>query len=74
MGKFYEQLQSTPIKSQALRQAQMSMLNRKVAVEGTRIKGLDVEVDLPAESVFAEVQDFTHPFYWAGFTVIGNPW
>lgn len=74
MSKFYEQLKSTTIKSQALRQAQMSMLHQKVAVEGNKVKGLNVDVDLPEESVFAEVQDFTHPYYWAGFTVIGNPW
>ena len=74
MSKFYEQLRSTPIKSQALRQAQMSMLNQKVWIEGTKIQGLNVDVDLPADSLNSEVQDFTHPFYWAGFTVIGNPW
>ena len=74
MSKFYEQLKSTTIKSQALRQAQMSLLNQKILVEGNKVKGLDVEVTLPANSVNAEVQDFTHPFYWAGFTIIGNPW
>ena len=74
MTKFYEQLKLTPIKSQALRQAQMSMLNQEVSIEGTKIKGLDVDVDLPADTLNSEVQDFTHPYYWAGFTVIGNPW
>lgn len=74
MSKFYEQLRSTPIKSQALREAQMSMFNQEVSIEGTKIKGLAVDVNLPADTLDAEVQDFTHPFYWAGFTVIGNPW
>jgi len=74
MSEFYEQLKSTTIKSQALRQAQMNMLHKKVSLEGTEVKGLEVAVNLPADIMSEEVPDFTHPFYWAGFTVIGNPW
>ncbi len=74
MSEFYQQLKSTPIKSAALRQAQVNLLNQKVFVEESQIKGLDVEVNLPEITVPEQDQDFTHPFYWAGFTVIGNPW
>ena len=74
MSKFYQQLKSTPIKSAALRQAQVNLLQEKVFVEQSQIKGLEVEVNLPEISLPEQEQDFTHPFYWAGFTVIGNPW
>ena len=74
MSEFYEQLKSTPIKSAALRQAQVNLLQEKVFVEQSQIKGLDVEVNLPEITLPEQAQDFSHPFYWAGFTVIGNPW
>ena len=74
MSDFYQQLKSTPIKSAALRQAQVNLLKQKVFVKKAQIRGLDVEVNLPEITSAEQAQDFTHPFYWAGFTVIGNPW
>ena len=74
MSEFYQQLKSTTIKAEALKKAQMRMLQQKVFVEGAKIRGLDVEVNLPTTTVQTEAQNFSHPFYWAGFTVIGNPW
>lgn len=74
MSEFYQQLKSTPIKSAALRQAQVNLLQEKVFIEGNSVRGVGVEVDLPAISTAAAPQNFSHPFYWAGFTIIGNPW
>jgi CHAT domain-containing protein len=74
MSKFYQQLKSTPIKSLALRKAQISMLKQEVFVEKTEIKGLDIEINLPPTITTDESQNFQHPYYWAGFTMIGNPW
>lgn len=74
MSDFYQQLKSTPSKSAALRQAQMNLLQRKIFVEENEIQGLDVAVDLAQISSAEQNQDFTHPYYWAGFTLIGNPW
>lgn len=74
MSEFYQQLKSTPIKSAALRQAQINLLQKKVFIEGNSVRGIGVEVDLPAISTAAAPQNFSHPFYWAGFTIIGNPW
>ena len=74
MSEFYQQLKSEPIKSAALRNAQLSMLQQKVFVEGTKVRGSQVAVNLPANTSSAEIQNFDHPFYWAGFTIIGNPW
>ena len=46
MNKFYEQLRAGSLKSEALQQAQISLLKGK---------------------------EFSHPFYWATFTLVGNP-
>ena len=74
MSEFYQELKSTTIKSEALRKAQLNMLQKKVYVEGKKVRGSGIEVDLPTDTTEAELQNFDHPFYWAGFTVIGNPW
>lgn len=74
MSEFYQQLKLTPIKSAALRQAQINLLQGKVFIEGNSVRGIGVEVDLPDISTEAAPQNFSHPFYWAGFTIIGNPW
>jgi len=74
MSEFYQELKSTSIKSEALRKAQLNMLQRKVYVEGTEVKGSGIKISLPPNTSEDELQNFDHPFYWAGFTVIGNPW
>ncbi|BAZ43342.1 hypothetical protein NIES4102_03420 [Chondrocystis sp. NIES-4102] len=74
MSEFYQQLKSTSIKAQALRQAQINMLRGKVFVENRQVRGSGIEVNLPANTSELETQNFNHPFYWAGFTIIGNPW
>jgi CHAT domain-containing protein len=74
MSDFYQQLKSTPSKSAALKQAQMNLLQRQIFVKESQIQGLDVAVDLAQISSDGQNQDFTHPYYWAGFTLIGNPW
>jgi CHAT domain-containing protein len=74
MSEFYQQLKSNPIKAEALRLAQINMLQRKVFVEGQKIRGSEIEIDLPDNTNQVESQNFNHPFYWAGFTIIGNPW
>ena len=74
MSEFYQQLHSTTVKAEALREAQLRMLQQQVFVEGSRIRGSAVEVNLPEIAIHPEARDFSHPFYWAGFTIIGNPW
>jgi CHAT domain-containing protein len=77
MSDFYKQLKEEPTKAQALRQAQLNMLYKKVykAEDGNAIVTPEQNISLdqlPEESRQAE--DFSHPFYWAPFTMIGNPW
>lgn len=74
MSEFYQQLRNTNIKAEALRNAQIRLLNREVFLEGSRVRGSTVGVDLPTMENMATSLDFNHPYYWAGFTIIGNPW
>jgi CHAT domain-containing protein len=74
MSEFYQQLKSNPIKAEALRQAQINMLKRKVFVEGRKVRGSEIEINLPDNTDEVQSQNFNHPFYWSGFTIIGNPW
>ena len=74
MSEFYQKLHSTPVKSLALRQAQVAMLNQKVFVEDFTLRGSEVEINLPTNISQNKSQNFQHPYYWAGFTIIGNPW
>jgi len=73
---FYQQLLSAPIKADALRQIQLLMAKGEVRLEGNQIVGLGIEggVTLPEESTGIRDQVFSHPYYWSGFTLVGNPW
>ncbi len=76
MTQFYQQLQSeaAPIRAEALKQAQLAMLSGQVKIEDDRLKvpGWKDGLLLPPE--IADSKDLSHPSYWSGFTVVGNPW
>jgi CHAT domain-containing protein len=60
MSEFYTQLASAPIRSEALRQAQLSL------IQATPRSG--------ASPTNPTIADLSHPYYWAAFTMVGNPW
>ena len=76
MSEFYRQLSQVPIKAEALRQAQIAMITGKVKIEDGHLisdnRGKDIE--LPEQLAGGSNQDFSHPFYWSAFTMIGSPW
>ena len=85
--EFYQQLgKPGRIKAEALRQAQLQMLNSaKQDVNPVRLErtatGLDLvwsggRVRLPEGTLPSntEIPDYRHPYYWASFTLIGSPW
>ena len=74
MAQFYANLQSEPIKAEALRLAQLAMLNGDVKIEDGHIVGESFSV--PLQGTLSDVSDrnFSHPYYWAWFTIIGSPW
>ncbi len=81
MTEFHRQLQIQNIKAEALRQAQIAMIQSKVTIdpEGNNLiiasNGLSIpltKIDVsPAE---AKQLILKHPFFWAPFTIIGSPW
>ncbi|MEO0868730.1 MAG: CHAT domain-containing protein, partial [Cyanobacteria bacterium J06642_11] len=78
MIEFYEQLQGNQptIKANALRQAQLAMLRGEITVEGDQLKLPNSSHPLPIELTKGEgeIEDFSHPYYWAAFSLIGSPW
>ncbi len=74
MSEFYGQLSQTPLRFEALRQAQMAMLRGETRLEQQQLQTDRGEIALPEEWDLPESADFSHPFYWSGFTLVGNPW
>ncbi len=74
MSQFYRSLKEVPIKSEALRQAQISMIRGQVQLpEGQAIDRHGQVSLVPELNEMGGAQDFSHPYYWAGFTLIGSP-
>jgi CHAT domain-containing protein len=79
MTSFYDRLRQAPIKAEALRQAQLSLLRGTVQITENQLTLESGQVislqSLPASVRQEFVQkDLRHPYYWSAFTLIGNPW
>jgi len=74
MSEFYQQLEEAPIKAEALRQAQLAMVKGKVRIKGGKLVTSEGEFPLPPELVKLGDRDFSHPYFWSAFTMVGNPW
>ncbi|MCY7382150.1 MAG: CHAT domain-containing protein [Microcoleus sp. CAN_BIN18] len=76
MTEFYQQLRTAPIKAEALRQAQLSMLRGEVRLQDGYLvrSGNNQALPLPAELAARGDRNLSHPYYWAAFTMIGSPW
>ena len=74
MSEFYQSLQTAPIKAEALRSAQIAMLQGKVYLENGQLHGSSNSIVLPADLSSARKETLSHPYFWAGFTMIGSPW
>ncbi|MGA9379209.1 MAG: CHAT domain-containing protein [Phormidium sp.] len=76
MSEFYRYLKTAPTRSEALRQAQTAMLRGEVRLEKGKLLGpnLGTGVTLPPSLVALGNRNFKHPFFWSGFTMIGNAW
>ena len=74
MSEFYQRLKTAPIKAEALRQAQIAMLKGQVYLERGELQSSRGSVSLPPALANLEVENLSHPYYWAAFSVIGSPW
>ncbi|NES25212.1 MAG: CHAT domain-containing protein, partial [Symploca sp. SIO3E6] len=74
MSYFYQQLGEAPIKAEALRQTQLAMLRGEVRLENGKLVSSDQTIPLSPELQDLGDKDFTHPYYWSAFTLIGSPW
>jgi filamentous hemagglutinin family protein len=76
MTEFYQELRTAPIKAEALRRAQLSMLRGEVRLQDGYLvrSGNNQALPLPAELTARGDRNLSHPYYWAAFTMIGSPW
>ncbi|MBD2482809.1 CHAT domain-containing protein [Planktothrix sp. FACHB-1365] len=75
MSEFYTHLNQSPIKAEALRQAQISMIQGQANIELEALQGSSIQVDEKSPIQLPDMnRDFSHPYYWSGFTMVGSPW
>ena len=60
--------------AEALRDAQLAMINGQVYTENGQLVWPGGSLPLPPDLVVDRRQDLSHPFYWAAFTLVGSPW
>ena len=72
MSQFYENYTAVPLKAEALRQAQLSLLRGEVYIEEDEIVlASGSRITIP-EEFQGQAIDFSHPFIWGAFQIIGN--
>ncbi|NJN76668.1 MAG: CHAT domain-containing protein [Synechococcaceae cyanobacterium RL_1_2] len=74
MTTFYKDLLTAPIKAEALREAQLQMLQGTTRLANGQLETPAGLVELPPNLAQLSDRDFSHPYYWSAFTMIGNPW
>ncbi len=74
MTELYHQLKEAPIKADALRRAQIAMLKGEVVIKEGKLITDQESIDLPPALARLGTKNLTHPYFWAGFTMIGSPW
>lgn len=70
--EFYNQLSQVSTKSQALQQAQLAMIQGRVRIENNLLYNSGKSIALPPKLANANL-NLSHPYYWAAFTLVGEP-
>lgn len=73
MSEFYWQLKVKPLKAEALRQAQIAMISGEISLQGELLRTPREPISLTPKMANLEQMDLSHPYYWANFSLIGNP-
>ncbi|MBE9013469.1 CHAT domain-containing protein, partial [Pseudanabaenaceae cyanobacterium LEGE 13415] len=66
MQEFYRELKIAAVKGDALRDAQIEMIRNPDRVR-SQLRDRSLARELASKNL-------RHPFHWAAFTLIGNPW
>jgi CHAT domain-containing protein len=74
MSEFYKNLKSNHIKIKALQAAQVEAIEGKIDFQEDQLKKFEEATSVLPTITKTKLQNLSHPFYWAGFTLIGNPW
>ncbi|NEO55666.1 MAG: CHAT domain-containing protein [Okeania sp. SIO3B5] len=74
MSEFYEQLKTAATKAETIRKTQIKMIQGDVYLTREKLKFSRGEISLPQSLQTLGETDFSHPFYWSGFTLISSPW
>ena len=74
MAEFYTQLSRSPRRLHALQKAQLTLIRGDTQIDDDILNTSHGAVMLPSEWDLPVSAAFSHPFYWAGFTMVGNPW
>ncbi|MEG4367518.1 CHAT domain-containing protein, partial [Microcoleus sp. C2C6] len=73
MSEFYHHLRGTTTKAEALQLAQQAIMSGKVRLENGQLVTTGGQLNLPA-NLQQTNQNYSHPYYWSSFTMIGSPW
>jgi CHAT domain-containing protein len=75
MTEFYRALEENPTKAEALRTAQLAMIQGEVELTEDSLMSRGVSaIALPADLLKGDTPNLAHPYYWSAFTLIGSPW
>jgi CHAT domain-containing protein len=74
MSEFYRAIAAAPTKAEALRQAQIAMLRGAVFIADGQLHTSTATLALPGDETQFPAGQFTHPYHWATYTIIGSPW
>ena len=74
MSELYGHLANTPSRADALRKTQVAMRQGQVRIERGQLVTSRRVLPLPASLANTPKTTFSHPYFWSGFTLVGNPW
>ena len=59
-----------------MRQAQFAMAKGQISIKDGRLQGLGAVHGMPLPQAMVDLgdQNFSHSYFWSGFTMGGNPW